>query len=416
MDCDVIVVGAGLAGLQCARHLARAGLDVRVLEAGDQVGGRMRTDVVDGFRCDRGFQVLNPASPAVRKGVDVAALHLQHFGRGVAVRREGGLAILADPTRHPHYAAATLRSPYVRPGELRGAAVWAAPSLGSVKRLLHSTDASFAESLDAAGLHGPLRDEVLERFIAGVVLEDEGSTSASFIRLLVRSFALGVPGVPAQGMAALPDQLAAELPRPVELRRRVEHVRRAGDGWEVGVGGTALTASAVVVATDPVNAADLTPLKAPPMKGSMTWWFAAAEPPNDLPFVMLDARPGAGPVINTAVMSNIAPSYAPAGQHLVQATALLPDPGALPPADADVLAQLAGIYGCDTAGWRTVTVHVIPHSLPVQRAPLHVRKSVDLGDGLFVCGDHRDTASIQGALVSGRRAARAVVRRLAPSA
>ena len=145
-------------------------------------------------------------------------------------------------------------------------------------------------------------------------------------------------------------------------------------------------------------------------------WFAAAEPPNDLPFVMLDARPGAGPVINTAVMSNIAPSYAPAGQHLVQATALLPDPGALPPADADVLAQLAGIYGCDTAGWRTVTVHVIPHSLPVQRAPLHVRKSVDLGDGLFVCGDHRDTASIQGALVSGRRAARAVVRRLAPSA
>lgn len=110
MDCDVILVGAGLAGLQCARHLARAGLDVRVLEAGDQVGGRMRTDVVDGFRCDRGFQVLNPAYPAVRKGVDVAALHLQHFGRGVAVRREGGLAILADPTRHPLYAAATPRS------------------------------------------------------------------------------------------------------------------------------------------------------------------------------------------------------------------------------------------------------------------------------------------------------------------
>ncbi|NLI17229.1 MAG: FAD-dependent oxidoreductase [Actinomycetales bacterium] len=412
MDTDVIVVGAGLAGLQCARDLGRAGLDVRLLEAADQVGGRVRTDLVGGFRCDRGFQVLNPAYPAVRAEVDVAALRMQFFGRGVAVRRRDGLAVLADPTRHPRRLPATLRSPYLRPGELRAAAAWLAPALGPVPRLLAGRDATLAHSLDAAGLTGPLRHDVVDRFFAGVLLEDEGTTSARFARLLARSFALGVPGVPMQGMAALPAQLAASLARPAELGRRVERVARAGEGWEVGADGEALRARAVVVATDPVAAAALAPVTAPAMKGCVTWWFATPEPPTDLPFLFLDAR-GAGPVVNSAVMSAVAPSYAPAGLHLVQATALLP-PHATPPSEAEVRHQLAGIYERDTSHWQTVTVHAIPHALPAQAPPLRVRRQVDFGDGLHVAGDHRDTASIQGALVSGRRTARAVLRRLLP--
>jgi len=410
MDCDVIVVGAGLAGLLCARDLGRAGLHTRVLEAADGVGGRVRTDLVDGFRCDRGFQVLNPAYPAVRSEIDVAALRLQPFGRGVAVRDADGLTVLADPSRHPRWAAGTLRSPYLRPGGLRAAAAWAAPALGPVTRLLAAPDATLAESLDDAGLRGPLRD-LVERFLAGVVLESDGTTSAQFVRLLVRSFARGVPGVPMQGMAALPAQLAASLTRPVELGRRVERVAPAGTGWEVAGGGERLTAPVVVVATDPVTAAALTPVPAPAMKGCVTWWFATPERPGDLPFLLLDTRRGAGPVINTAVLSEVAPSYAPAGMHLVQATALLA-PGADPPPEAAVREQLAGIYDRDTSRWETVTVHAVPGALPVQAPPLRVRRAVDLGDGLFVAGDHRDTGSIQGALVSGRRAARAVLRRL----
>lgn len=411
MDCDVIVVGAGLAGLLCARDLGRAGLDVRVLEAADQVGGRVRTDLVGGFRCDRGFQVLNPAYPAVRAEIDVAALRMQSFGRGVAVRRADGLTVLADPTRHPRWASATLRSPYLRSGELRAVAAWAAPALGPVARLLAGADETLADSLDAAGVRGPLRRDVVERFFAGVVLERDGTTSAQFARLLARSFALGVPGVPMQGMAALPAQLAAALAQPVELGRRVERVTRVGQRWEVGADGEALAARAVVVATDPVSAAALTPLPAPPMKGCVTWWFATADRPSDLPFLLLDAR-GAGPLVNTAVMSAVAPSYAPAGLHLVQATALLGQ--ATPPDEATVRVQLAGIYERDTARWQTVTVHAIPHALPAQEPPLRVRQPVDLGDGLFVAGDHRDTASIQGALVSGRRTARAVLRHVPP--
>lgn len=411
MDADVIVIGAGLAGLQCARHLTRAGLTVRVLEASDDIGGRVRTDLVDGFRCDRGFQLLNPAYPAVKRDVDVRALHLQSFGRGVAVRDAAGLTVLADPTRYPSRAVDTLRSPYVRPAQLKAAAAWAAPALGPVKRLLAAPDTTFAASLDAAGLEGPLRT-LLERFITGVVLEDEGTTSATFVRLLVRAFALGTPGVPAQGMSALPAQLAAGLSRPVELRRRATSVSPVGGGWGVQADdGVLLTAPAVVVAADPVSAARLTGSPAPAMKGCVTWWFAVDEPPSDLDFLHLDAT-RTGPVVNAAVMSNAAPSYAPAGRHLVQATTLLRGEG---PSEAEVRAHAGAILGADPASWEVVTVHRVERALPVQAPPVTVRQPVHLGDGLYVTGDHRDTASIQGALVSGRRAARAVVRRLRPA-
>lgn len=410
MDADVIVIGAGLAGLQCARSLSAAGLAVRVLEAADGVGGRVRTDVVDGFRCDRGFQVLNPAYPAVKQDVDVRALHLLPFGRGLAVRRAGDLIVLADPTRHP--SLQLLRTPYLRPAQVRAALTWAAPALGSVQRLLAAPDTTVADSLDAAGLYGPLRTEVLERFLAGVVLEDAGTTSAAFARLLLRMFAIGTPGVPMQGMAALPEQLGAALARPVELGRRVTAVTPTRGGWAIRVDdGALLTAPAAVVATDPASAATLAGLPDVPMKGCVTWWFTMDEPPSDLRFLIVDAA-RSGPVVNTAVMSAVAPSYAPAGRHLVQATTLLPP---AEPTEEAVRSHLAALYGRDTGGWDVVAVHRIPEALPVQPPPLRVRQPVDLGAGLFVAGDHRDTASIQGALVSGRRTARAVLRHLRPA-
>ncbi len=149
----------------------------------------------------------------------------------------------------------------------------------------------------------------------------------------------------------------------------------------------------------------------------MTWWFDAPEAPNRLPLIALDGRrsaagPTPGPVWNAAVMSAAAPSYAPPARHLVEATCLLDRPDGEAP-EADVLRHVGEIYGCSTAGWSTVTRHRIPLALPAMAPPLAVRSRLDLGDGLFVCGDHRDTASIQGALVSGNRAAEQVHAHLA---
>ncbi|MEX5300257.1 FAD-dependent oxidoreductase [Kocuria sp. CPCC 205292] len=407
MDHDVVVVGAGLAGLQCARLLEQHGLDVVVLEASDGVGGRVRTDVVDGFRCDRGFQVLNPAYTELRRSVDVAALGIQKFDAAAGVRRGDGIDVLADPRRVPSRLADTLRSPLVELRRLPALAAWLAPGLDPRTRRQQDRDRAWHESLDAAGVRGPLRDLVLEPFLAGVILEDEGRTSAAFVRELVGWFLLGTPGLPAGGMGALPDWIHDGLRSPAVLGTRVDSVRRTGDGWAVGAGDAVRWAPSVVVAADAPAAAGLLDLPETPMKGEATWWFAAESAPSELGCLVLPGETD-GPLIDTAVVSNAAPSYTPDGRALIQASALLPRGAALP-AEADVRRQLAAIWSADTAAWDLLTVHEVRRALPEQPPGLVADRPAALGDGLYVCGDHRTDGSTQGALRSGRRAAEALL-------
>ena len=408
---DVVVIGAGLAGLRCAVALTGLGHEVIVVEAGDVVGGRVRTDVIDGFRCDRGFQVLNPAYPAVRRWVDIDSLALQTFGAGVMVRRDGGLRVVADPVREPRLLPQTLRSGYLHPGELTALSRWAAQVLVNPRAVMRAPDTTLAQSLDAAGLVGRLRKEILDPFLAGVLVDSHGQSSANFAKLLVRMFALGRPGLPEQGMGALPAQLAAGLPQVLLNSPVDEVIADGGSDVNVRAGASTWRARAVVVATDPVTAARLTPLPEPAAKGLVTWWFEAPRPPATLPLLAVDGRQAGGrrrgPVWNTSVVSAAAPSYAPRGRHLVEATCLLDRPDGDAP-ESDVLRHVGEIFGCATDGWRTIIRHRIPLALPVMPPPLRARSAVSLGDGVFVCGDHRDTPSIQGALVSGNRAAAAV--------
>ncbi|QQS02245.1 MAG: FAD-dependent oxidoreductase [Austwickia sp.] len=426
----VVVVGAGLAGLRCAARLAELGHDPVVLEAADEVGGRLRTDRIDGYLCDHGFAVINPAYPALRRWVDVTALDLQPFRAGLLVRTDAAadLAVLADPRREPGLLPATLRSGYLDPRELSALARWAAPVLGPVRRLLGGPDQPLAESFDAAGLTGRLRHEVLDTFLAGVLVDSHGTTSATFTRLLVRMFVLGSPGLPSRGIDTLPRLMAAALPTPVRTGEPVEQVSRAGAGVVVRTPSASYEAAAVVLATAPAALPPLlaglegSPAGRPagasglgdlrPMHGLVTWWFATDEPPHRLAMLAVDGRRGPGrllpgPVWNAADVTAAAPTYAPAGRHLVQATTLLDRPD-VPAGEADVRRHLAEIYGRDTAGWEVVARHEIRDALPAMPPPLRPRLELAISPGVFVCGDHRDTASIQGALVSGQRAADAV--------
>ncbi|MCV7421316.1 FAD-dependent oxidoreductase [Mycobacterium yunnanensis] len=409
-DTDVVIVGAGLAGLRCAAVLREAGRDVQVWEASDAVGGRIRTDVVDGFRCDRGFQVLNPAYPELKDATDVAALRLQPFGAGVAIRRDTGSATWVHPLRSPSKVPGMLASGGLGPRDVVAVARWAAGALRP-KHLTTTgqTDTSLRDALDAAGVSGELR-RVLERFLAGVLLEDDGVTSNAFALLLVRMFVLGVPALPAEGMQALPRQLAAVLGDSITLGRNVTDVIKVGAGWEVTDGTHRIRARHVVVATDAVGAARLTGTPAPPMHGVVTDWWAADEVPPGPAMLWVDGRrEPRGPVLNTSVISAAAPTYAPMGQHLIAASALLGADGAAPE-ETVLRAHAADVLGADGTRWRPLIRHVVPHALPEQAAPLTVRRPVRTADGTWVCGDHRDTASIQGALVSGRRTAEAILK------
>lgn len=352
MDTDVIVIGAGLAGLQCARRAQRSGRSVIVLESEEAVGGRVRTDRVDGFLCDRGFQLLNPAYPAVRDWIDGAALELQKFGVGVVARTAQATITLAHPIRHPRHALATLRSELTPVSDLFALARWLGPTLLRPSTASRAArDQTLRASFDAAGLTGRLRRDVLDTFLAGVLADSTGDSSANYVRLLMRFFVLGVPGLPRAGMQALPEQMAASLVEPVRLGTAAREVREAPGGVQVTTDNGTIRGRVAVVAVGPPDLAELTELSAPATRGLTTWWFRAPNRPQAGPFLMVDAsRPGggpAGPIWHTAVVSNAAPSYAPAGEHLVQATTLLDRPDGLAP-EADVRRDLERLYQTST--------------------------------------------------------------------
>lgn len=408
MDADVVVIGAGVAGLSAARVLTAAGAQVRVVEAGDAIGGRMRTDIIDGFRCDRGFQVLNPAYPAVKH--DLPALKMQSFGHGVAVRTEDTLELIANPLRHPKKILTTLKSTALGFRELNSVVSWAKSMVGSEAKLWDARDEELATSFDRAGFPDYLR-RILEQFFAGVLLENNGSTSANFARYLARTFATGVPGVPANGMQALPNHIAGSLRNAVELNTRVTSLKENPTGVEVATENGNITARYAIVATDPRSAGLLTHSSSPAMKGCITWWFTADQPPSELPFLFVDANINPGPIVNTAVMSNVAPSYASNGRVLIQATALLgldhPEPS-----EADIRNQLNTIYQTNSSAWEVVTVHQIDEALPAQPPPLRAPKIEQVSDSIIIAGDHTESASIQGAMSSGVRAGNTVAQLL----
>ncbi|MEO6702919.1 MAG: NAD(P)/FAD-dependent oxidoreductase [Jatrophihabitantaceae bacterium] len=400
---DVVVVGAGLAGLAAARKLTLAGRQVLLAEAADAVGGRVRTDQLDGLLLDRGFQLLNPAYPEVRRVVDLDALRLQPFEAGAVIAHGSGRGVVGDPRRLPRDLPSTLRLPLGSWREKIALARWAVEiGYGPVKRLKAQADLSLAEALGRRGLDGALTSGVLRPFLAGVLGEDELATSAVFAELLVRSFVRGTPAIPAGGMQALPEQLAAGLPAgTLSLLTKVNGLH----GSRVETDRGEVRARAVLVAADPVTAATLTGLPSPTMRALTTFYYLAERPPTDRALLHLDAD-RRGPLVNTAVISNAAPSYAP-GRHLVAATTL--------GSDASTGAELAArkhaglIYGCASADWELVASYPIAGALPDTPPGTLLRRDVRLGEGRYVAGDHRDTSSIQGALVSGRRAAEAVL-------
>ncbi|MDP9437092.1 MAG: FAD-dependent oxidoreductase [Actinomycetota bacterium] len=391
---DVVVVGAGLAGLACALHLGRAGVDVELHEAEPVPGGRVRTDRVDDMLLDRGFQVHNTAYPEARRLLDHDRLDLRAFTPGALVRVGDRLHRVGDPRRVPSWAPSTLAAPI---GSLKDKALVGAlaarDALTPPARLLDAPETTTREALARRGFS----DEVVERFfrpfLAGVYLEDDLATSSRFFDLLWRSFARGTQCVPAAGMGAIPGQLAARL-RPGVLRTDspVESLPRA---------------RAVVVATQASAAARLVPdLVVPAGNSVTTHYHLAPEPPTREPAIALDGE-RSGPVSSSVVLTNAAPSYAP-GRHLVSSSVVRG-----PADEPTVRAHLARLWGVDTASWEHVAAYEVREALPDQRPPMGCfRRPVRLRPGLYVCGDHRDSASIQGALVSGRRAATAVLEEL----
>ena len=405
---DAVVVGAGLAGLSAARELQRAGRTVTVVETSDGVGGRVRTDHVDGFLLDRGFQVLLTAYPEARRQLDFDALSLQRFDPGAGVRVGNRFHVVGDPLRAPTTIVSTMRAPIGPPSDkVRIARLRQRVRRGDAAALLRGQDTTTAAALRERGFSATTIERFFRPLFGGIQLDPELATSSHMFDIIFRMLAEGDSAVPAAGMGAIPAQLADGMhPGTIRLGSTVEAV----DATTVKLaGGGVLHGRSVVVATEGPVASRLLRLPAGSSRPAACVYFAAPAAPTAHRIVLLDGN-GSGPALNVAVMSNVAPSYAPPGQHLIAAATA----GTTAELEADELIrltreQLVAWWGPVVESWRVLRTYRIPHGQPGQAPPLQPVRRVALGDGLFVCGDHRDTASIQGALYSGRRCAEAVI-------
>jgi len=416
---DVVVVGAGLAGLACALRLRELGREVVVLEASDGVGGRVRTDEVDGFQLDRGFQVLLTAYPAAQRWFDAADLELHAFAPGVVVHRRGRTLRLADPFRAPVAAARSLLTPTVGPLDALRLLRWrhailAVPGSTVAARPQVTTGERLAE----LGFSERIIEGFFRPFLAGTFFDPELTTSSRVTELVFRCFFRGDVSVPANGMGALGTQLAGRLPSgTVRLATPVRGISTVeGGAVDVILDAGRMRAQDVIVAVDAPALDRLTFDGAPmgrdaaPGRGTAAVHLAAPRSPTrGRPELHLGA-PGEGPIATLAVMSDVAPRYAPPGRHLVTVSTV----GV--PAEDDyrlvgaVRDQARSWFGDEVDAWRPLAVQRIPYAQPRQDPVdlVDLARPVVRAPGVWVCGDHRDTGSLQGALVSGRRTAEAV--------
>jgi protoporphyrinogen oxidase len=382
----VVVIGAGLAGMSAAIELQKAGREVVVLEASDRAGGRVQSDLIDGFTCDRGFQLINAKYPELAALGILVELDFRFAERAINVSLDDQLHRIGEPRKYPFsvFDSAT------------GSLLEKAALLKALARKPKS-DLSIAQYLVEAGL-GKTYERVLRPFLRGVYLTELSNISAPAGLEIIRTFIAGKPGLPSRGAGTLSEAMAKRV-HDLRLGTTVNSVK-AG---MVTTSNGEIQASQIIVATDSTTAAQLLDLRSvPKMAGCTTWYHSATSAPVAHGQLIVDGQ-NRGAVINTLVISKFISEYAPTGKNLISSTT---DTGVT---ESEVRRHLAMIYNCDNRDWELIAKYEIPAALPIGANGITQPIQSCIREGIYLAGDGQVSPSQNGALKSGRLAAMAAL-------
>ena len=405
---DVLIIGGGIAGLSCALELTRQQVSCRIFEASDNIGGRVRTDEVQGFLLDRGFQVFLTAYPEAARVLDYEALGLCSFEPGALIHIGGRFHRLSDPWRRPQHLLATAFSAAASfRDKLKIGSFRKMTTQPSLPDLLNHQETETIELLRKWGFSDVIVERFFRPFLGGVFLDRELATSSRMCEFVFRMFSTGSAAIPKAGMKAIPEQLANQL--PADTIKCNHSVTQVSDTTLTFSDGNRVAGKAIVVATDAPAARRLFDDDYPASGQSVTClYFSADRAPVKEPILVLNGD-GSGPINNLCVPSLLSPNFAAEGKHLVSVT-VLGEHADQPALIRDVLHQAQTWFPGETERWSHLKSYSIPYALPTINPPAlsPVAKATHLNGPHFICGDHCDTASINGAMASGRRAAEAV--------
>lgn len=407
MTKDVIIIGAGLSGLAASIHLQNEGRKVFIIEASDRPGGRIKTDLHQGFRLDRGFQVLLTAYPEAQKILDYEALNLQKMLPGAHVLFDGGSFEVSDPFRRPSALFSTLFAPV---GSLKDKLLTFMLKKNlqklSIDEIFNQPERTSIEKIKEYGFSSKMINRFYAPFMSGIYLENKLQTSSRIFDFVMKMFSEGDAAIPALGMEEIPKQMASKLPEDCFLFN--QKVVDIIDNKVYTEDGKSYEASQILIAT---NANELSQRFFPKQNNEKQQvtnvYFEAPEAPIKKAIVVLNASENRKWVTNLTVISNVSADYAPAGKVLISVSCN----GILDVEDEKIAEnmknELLSWFGETVLNWKMLKTYKIQYALPNQDSVSNVLNTSDIQvkESLFICGDHLLNGSINAALKTGRIAA-----------
>ena len=407
-DFSTVIIGGGISGLTCAKYLNEKGYGFMLLEGSDALGGRVRTDKVDGFLLDRGFQVLLTNYPEAKKILNYNNLDLKYFSSGSMIKAEKGFMKMENPFRN--------KMAYI---------TMAFSSVGSLSdklkirkfanELAEIPDEDFFK-MDATdtltflknyGWSDKMIANFFKPFFGGVFLENDLVTSSNFFQFVFKQFFRGDATIPADGIQAIPEQIAEMIPN----NRIRKNARVKGfEGNQIFLeGGEVITADKIVLATDPHTSDDLLGETTKRVYNitTCTYFSAESSPLNGQKFIALN--PNRRSVVhNICVPSDIAPNYGNAGKSLISVSTQ-----GLEKLDERNLTnrikrELFDWFGAKVNVWKHLKTYHIPESLVQYRAG-NEKQDMKLAENLYRCGDYLAYPSLNAAMQTGREVAQIIM-------